>query len=58
LSAELIVSPHGENPLHVHPHQEEHFKALSGALGVQVGDEHGTLGEGEEAIVPPGTPHR
>ena len=56
LSTELIVSPHGENPLHVHPHQEEQFKALSGALGVQVGDEHGTLGE--EGIVPPGTPHR
>jgi quercetin dioxygenase-like cupin family protein len=38
LSAELIVSPHGENPLHVHPHQEERFKALSGTLGVQIRD--------------------
>jgi hypothetical protein len=25
---------------------------------VQVGDEHRSLGEGEEALVPPGTPHR
>jgi quercetin dioxygenase-like cupin family protein len=58
LSAELIVSPHGDNPLHVHPHQEERFKALSGTLGIQIGDEHGKLGEGEEATVPPGTPHR
>jgi len=58
LSAELIVSPHGDNPLHVHPHQEEHFKAISGTLGIQIGDEHGRLGEGEEATVPPGTPHR
>jgi quercetin dioxygenase-like cupin family protein len=58
LSAELIVSPHGDNPLHVHPHQEERFKALSGTLGIQIGDEHGKLGEGEEATVLSGTPHR
>jgi quercetin dioxygenase-like cupin family protein len=58
LSAELVVSPHGGNPLHVHPLQEEHFKAVSGTLGVQVGDEHRSLGEGAEAVVPPGTPHR
>jgi quercetin dioxygenase-like cupin family protein len=58
LRAELIVSPHGENPLHVHPYQEERFEALSGTLGIQKGDEHGKLKEGEEATVPPGTPHR
>jgi quercetin dioxygenase-like cupin family protein len=58
LSAELVVSPRGGNPLHVHPNQEEHFKVLSGTLGVQVGEEHRSLGEGEEAVVPPGTPHR
>lgn len=58
LSAELAVSPHGDNPLHVHPLQEEHFKALSGTLGIQVGYEHRSLGVGEEALVPPGIPHR
>jgi quercetin dioxygenase-like cupin family protein len=58
LSAELVVSPRGGNPLHVHPRQEEYFKAVSGTLGVQVGDEHRSLEEGEEAVVPPGTPHR
>jgi quercetin dioxygenase-like cupin family protein len=58
MSAELVVSPGGGNPLHVHPRQEEHFKALSGTLGVLVGEEHRRLGEGEEATVPPGTPHR
>jgi quercetin dioxygenase-like cupin family protein len=58
LSAELLVSPRGGNPLHVHPRQEEHFKAVSGTLGVQAGEEHRSLGEGEEAVVPPGTPHR
>ena len=58
LSAELLVSPRGGNSLHVHPLQEEHFKALSGTLGVQVGDERRRLSEGEEATVLPGTPHR
>ena len=58
LGAELIISPHGENPLHVHPRQEEHFKALSGTLGIQIGGQNRKLREGEEATVPPGTPHR
>jgi len=58
LSVDLFVSPLGGNPLHVHPNQEEHFKAVSGIFGVQVGDEHRWLGVGEEAIIPPGTPHR
>jgi quercetin dioxygenase-like cupin family protein len=58
LSLDLFVSPRGGNPLQVHPLQEEYFKAVSGTLGVQIGDEHRCLREGEEAIVPPGTPHR
>jgi quercetin dioxygenase-like cupin family protein len=58
MSGELVVAPSGGNPLHVHPLQEEHFEILSGTLDVQIGDEHLSLGEGEEATVPPGTPHR
>lgn len=58
MRGELVVSPRGGNPLHVHPRQEEHFKAVSGTLGVQIGDERRSLGEGEEATVPPGVPHR
>jgi quercetin dioxygenase-like cupin family protein len=58
MSGELVVSPGGGNPLHVHPLQQEHFQVLSGSLGVQVGKEHRSLGEGEEALVPPGIPHR
>ena len=58
LSAELVVSPRGGNLLHVHPRQEEYFKALSGALGVQVDYQYRSLAEGEEALIPPGTPHR
>ena len=51
LRLELFVSPRGGNPLHVHPLQEEYFKALSGTLGAQVGEEHLELREGEEALV-------
>ena len=58
LGAELVVSPRGGNQLHVHPRQEEYFKALSDTLGVQVGDEYRSLAEGEDALIPPGTPHR
>ncbi len=58
LRLDLFVSPRGGNPLHVHPLQEEYFKAVSGTFGVRVGDEHQSLEGGEEAVVPPGTPHR
>jgi quercetin dioxygenase-like cupin family protein len=58
MSGELVVSPGGGNPLHVHPLQEEHFEVLSGTLGVQIGGEQLSLGEGEEATVAPGRPHR
>jgi quercetin dioxygenase-like cupin family protein len=58
MRVDLFVSPRGGNPLHVHPLQEEYFKAVSGTLGVQVGDEHRWLKDGEEAVVPPGVPHR
>jgi quercetin dioxygenase-like cupin family protein len=58
LRVDLFLSPHGGNPMHIHPHQEEYFKVLSGTFGVQVGEEQRSLAEGEEALVPPATPHR
>jgi quercetin dioxygenase-like cupin family protein len=58
LSVDLFVSPRGGNPLHVHPRQEEYFKAVSGTIGVQVDDEQRWLKVGEGVTVPPGTPHR
>jgi quercetin dioxygenase-like cupin family protein len=58
MSGEMIVAPSGGNPLHVHPLQQEHFEVLSGTFGVQIGNEQRSLSEGEEATVPPGTPHR
>ena len=56
MSGEMVVLTRGANQLHVHPLQEEHFEVLSGTFGVQIGDEQRSLGEGEEATVPPGTP--
>lgn len=51
LGVDLFVSPGGGNPLHVHPRQEERFKAVSCSFGVQVRDERRWLTEGEEAHV-------
>jgi mannose-6-phosphate isomerase-like protein (cupin superfamily) len=48
----------GAPPMHVHPLQEERFEVLSGTVGIQIEDEQLSLGEGEEATVAPGTPHR
>jgi quercetin dioxygenase-like cupin family protein len=58
LSGEFVVPPRGGSPLHVHPLQGERFEVLSGTLGLQIGEEHRNLGEGEEATVLPGIPHR
>lgn len=44
-------------PAHYHPHQEERFEVLSGALRVRVGDEERMLREGDVLVVPPNTPH-
>lgn len=43
---------------HVHPHQEERLKVLSGTYRVIIdGTEH-VLSEGEEIVCPPNTVHR
>ena len=44
-------------PDHYHPHQEEHFEVLSGALRVRVGGEERELRRGDVLVVPPATPH-
>src|SRR5215218_10777393 len=58
LSGVFVVPPRGGAPLHVHPLQVEDFEVLSGTLVIQIEDEQRSLGEGEEATVPPGKPHR
>src|SRR5215203_5587714 len=56
-AAEWGLDRCGAPPMHVHPFQEEHFEVLSGTVGIQIEDEQRSLGEGEQATVPPGTPH-
>jgi quercetin dioxygenase-like cupin family protein len=42
---------------HRHLRQEERFAVSSGTIGLSVSGREGRLGPGEEAVVPPGTPH-
>ncbi len=44
-------------PAHLHPSQEERFTVLAGAVEVSVDGDPRTLREGDELIVPAGTPH-
>lgn len=43
--------------LHRHPHQEETFRVLQGALRTTIGGEERSFGPGETFVVAPGTPH-
>lgn len=54
---ELEVSPGGGNSLHVHTTFEETFTAVSGELGVMLGDKLYSLRPGESITVPRNTPH-
>jgi quercetin dioxygenase-like cupin family protein len=58
LVVEIQLAPHGGNAMHVHLHQTESFRVLDGELQVSIRGERRTLAVGEEASVPPGTPHR
>lgn len=44
-------------PLHLHPHQEETFRVLEGALRTTIGGDPRRFVAGETFVVPPGTPH-
>jgi quercetin dioxygenase-like cupin family protein len=44
-------------PSHFHPAQDERFVVLSGAVRTVVDGEERVLREGDELIVPAGTPH-
>ncbi|MEM7734805.1 MAG: cupin domain-containing protein [Deinococcota bacterium] len=46
-----------ETPAHFHLKQVEHFKVLSGTMGVRVNDDEQTLTAGETISVPIGVPH-
>jgi quercetin dioxygenase-like cupin family protein len=44
-------------PAHLHPSQEERFEILEGTLQVDVDGMRRALSQGDELVVPPGTPH-
>lgn len=54
---QFVRGKNPEVPEHVHPRQEERFVVLSGRMGVRAKGKEQVLGPGEEAVVPPGTPH-
>jgi mannose-6-phosphate isomerase-like protein (cupin superfamily) len=45
-------------PVHLHPHQDEHFTVVRGQLHAIVADVERDLHAGEELEVPRGTPHQ
>lgn len=58
LRFEQFVQPnHAPVPAHVHGRQEERFVVHAGRMVVRAAGRERVLVEGEEAIIPPGTPH-
>lgn len=59
LTARTELAPFGIGPPeHIHPIIEERFKVISGKLNALVDGKERIVAEGEELIVPPGTPHK
>lgn len=58
LEAEQIIAPFDEGPpVHMHPHQEDSYKVLSGTLDVYVDGKLHRLEAGQSLTVAKGTPH-
>lgn len=58
LQADMFASPQASPAAaHVHPRQEERFEVLAGVIRVSIDGVETTLGPGDVAVVPPGTPH-
>ena len=54
----VLTKVGGSPPAHVHLHQSERFSVRSGAIKVTIAGEDRVLRQGDEALVPAGTPHR
>lgn len=57
LECDLFVAPGGFVPLHMHPHQEERFEAISGCLRFRLGRERRLVSAGEVVVARPRTAH-
>jgi mannose-6-phosphate isomerase-like protein (cupin superfamily) len=56
---EAFVQPGGQvAAAHVHPHQQERFIVVEGAVGFKRGREQVVAGPGDEIVVEPGTAHK
>ncbi|MGI8606659.1 MAG: cupin domain-containing protein [Gaiellaceae bacterium] len=56
---EAFVQPGGQvAAAHVHPHQQERFLVVSGAVGFKRGREKLVAGPGDEIVVEPSTAHK
>lgn len=57
--AEITLVPNALGPpLHIHPTLEDRFLARTGSLGVEINGKRRVLAPAEEAVAPPGVPHR
>ena len=52
-----VAPENGGPPVHLHPNASESYEVLEGSVEVLIDKEWRTLGAGEKAEVPPGTPH-
>jgi quercetin dioxygenase-like cupin family protein len=58
LEMDVTYAARGEAPpLHLHPHQEESFRVLEGALRATIAGETRRFVAGENFVVPAGAPH-
>jgi len=59
LAVDLELAPGGQVPgAHVHPHQEERFEIVSGAMRFRRGLKRIAAGPGDTVVVPAGTVHK
>ena len=58
LQGDLFALPQGSPAAtHVHPRQEERFEVMAGTLRLSIDGVEKTVGPGDVAVVPRGTPH-
>src|SRR4051812_4678769 len=58
LELDFVVAPGGAPAAkHLHPRQVERFSVHAGSLGITIGADELSIGPGEQATVPAGTPH-
>jgi mannose-6-phosphate isomerase-like protein (cupin superfamily) len=57
ITMECEFFPNAQSGLHIHPHQDEEFQILSGALDVWLNGQWQQLSTGQKITIPKGSPH-